>query len=111
MEEGTHDVLLQNEEGVYSSLVRAQALEMGKDEYEEEVQEGEMAQLQKEETNKAKEKDSTLDEMVESEWKERGVMRSFGLLVYEQRKRWFLYAVTLTGCAGAGGKSATWIKI
>ena len=88
VEQGTHDNLLQNEDSVYSSLVRAQALEMGKEDYEEEVQEGEKAQIQREETNQAKEKGPTLeDAMIEPEWKQRGVMRSFGLLVYEQRRR------------------------
>jgi ATP-binding cassette subfamily B (MDR/TAP) protein 1 len=37
-------------------------------------------------------------------YKPKGLIRSFGLLLYEQRKHWLWYAILLIGCAGGGCK-------
>jgi ATP-binding cassette, subfamily B (MDR/TAP), member 1 len=104
IEQGTHDELLTNQDGIYSGLVRAQALVMGNGGKGDDIQESEMAQIQREQT---KEKVSELDLTAEQQWKNRGVTRGFGLLLYEQKKRWFLYTLTILGCAAAGGKSSS----
>jgi ATP-binding cassette subfamily B (MDR/TAP) protein 1 len=104
-EEGTHAQLLENPDGVYSGLVRAQALEMGDDKPEDIEQQDEEEQLRRVRTEDAeKSKDKALDDFIEPGWKERGVLRSFGTLVVEQRHRWFLYIVLVSACAGAGGR-------
>jgi ATP-binding cassette subfamily B (MDR/TAP) protein 1 len=100
VEEGTHNELLQNPEGVYSGLVRAQTLEMGNDDFEEGIQQDELDQINEEEklhrTKTAEKEDE------EKQWKERGVFRSFGFLMWEQRIRWFLYVLILLACAANG---------
>jgi ABC-type glutathione transport system ATPase component len=100
VEEGTHNSLLENPDGVYSGLVRAQQLEMGNDEYEEGIQQDEQEQINKEE--EILEKQSQIAE-VEKVRKEKGVIRSFGLLMFEQRHRWGLYSLAGLACASIGG--------
>jgi ATP-binding cassette subfamily B (MDR/TAP) protein 1 len=98
-EQGSHDELLKVQ-GVYYGLVQAQNLEMGTDEFEKDIQVDETEQIREEEALERKK--SQRDELQAKKWKTRGVFRSFGLLIYEQRKRWFLYTITLVGAAGAG---------
>jgi ATP-binding cassette subfamily B (MDR/TAP) protein 1 len=98
-EQGSHDELLKFQ-GVYNGLVQAQNLEMGTDEFENDIQKDEIEQIREEEDLERQK--SQKQELEVKKWKDRGVIRSFGLLVYEQRKRWFLYAITLAGAAGAG---------
>jgi ATP-binding cassette subfamily B (MDR/TAP) protein 1 len=104
-EQGTHAQLLENPDGVYTGLVKAQALEMGDDNKEEIDQQDEEEQLRRVQTQDAeKNKDKTIDDFIEPGWKERGVIRSFGVLIFEQRKRWFLYCVMVFSCAACGGE-------
>jgi ATP-binding cassette, subfamily B (MDR/TAP), member 1 len=101
VEEGSHNKLLENEDGVYSGLVRAQAIEMGHDYYESDIQQDEVEQLQEEE--ELEERSKELELIEEKEWKRRGVIRSLGFLLYEQRHNWFLYLMAiLAGIAGGG---------
>jgi ATP-binding cassette, subfamily B (MDR/TAP), member 1 len=100
VEQGTHNELLQNTDGVYSGLVRAQQLEMGSDDIEESFQQDEEQILEEEELVERKEqikKEPTV-------WKERGVIRSFGFLMWEQKRRWLLYALAGLACASIGGR-------
>jgi ABC-type glutathione transport system ATPase component len=100
VEEGPHNDLLQNSEGVYSGLVRAQTLEMGDEAFEEAVQKDEIEQIDEEE--KLHRTKTAEKEEEEKKWKIRGVFRSFGLLMYEQRTRWILYTIVLLACAANG---------
>lgn len=106
VEVGNHEQLLSNEDGVYYGLVRAQELTM---EQEEEI-EDDLA-LHKAKTTATDRsgapgeeggKPSSTEE--EPGYKQRGLLRSFGLLLYEQRSHRFLYSLTVLGALGGGGK-------
>ncbi|KAF2668515.1 leptomycin B resistance protein pmd1 [Microthyrium microscopicum] len=111
IEQGTHSQLVEDQDGVYSGLVRAQKLEMGDDEFEKGDQADDQEQLLKVQSEPAKEKEETPISIEETGWKERGVIRSFGLLILEQRHRWFLYTVMLIACAlnGAAYPIQAWL--
>jgi ABC-type multidrug transport system fused ATPase/permease subunit len=101
VEEGSHSTLLEDDDGIYSGLVRAQAIEMGDDDQDIDIQQDETEQFKKEEEPVIKDDDVQLVE--EKEWKPRGVIRSLGLLLYEQRSNWFLYTLAiLAGIMGGG---------
>jgi len=108
VEEGSHEQLLTNEDGVYYGLVNAQELSMFK---EEEQDDG--ISLKPTKTNATEHSEVTqhgpsgvtpdVDE--ETEYKYHGIVRSFGRLLYEQRSRWISYSLTVFGAMGAGGNS------
>lgn len=104
IEQGTHQDLLKDEAGVYSGLVRAQNLTLGKetheedsDEQEEEVKEDIQAVLSRKKS--AASVTEGLDQTaVESSWKNRGLIGSFGRLLWELRSRVPNYALILVAC-------------
>lgn len=102
IEQGTHEELLEDENGVYHGLVYAQQLTLGDAEDLElqkastqgstsagGVSEGAMAE---------KEEEST-----EPTYKTKGLLQSFGLLVVEQRKHFVWFILTLMGAMMAAG--------
>lgn len=108
VEEGTHDQLLKNEEGVYFGLVRAQAISMGAESLTDET-----IFLNEDIVNQDEIKSKTINTTVqlargsaelESSYKDTGFIRSFGRLMYEQRSHSILYSVILLSAAGGGGK-------
>lgn len=102
VEEGTHEELLQREGGVYRDLVNAQRLELLAEEdshtgnavleLQDEAQSPTMSVQEK-----VQDEDNTQD-------KNRGFIRTIGLVLYEQRARWPLYVAVLIRTAGAGSK-------
>lgn len=102
VEEGTHEELLQREGGVYRDLVNAQRLELLAEEdshtgnavleLQDEAQSPTMSIQEK-----VQDEDNTQD-------KNRGFIRTIGLVLYEQRARWPLYVAVLISTAGAGSK-------
>jgi ABC-type multidrug transport system fused ATPase/permease subunit len=103
VEEGTHDELVQHEAGVYRGLVYAQELAMepeGANDISEE------AQLERVNTIDAKRANAQETESIKSaedpEYKERGLVLSFGRLLYEQRSQWLLYSISTVGILMAG---------
>ncbi|KUI65750.1 Multidrug resistance protein 2 [Cytospora mali] len=106
MEQGSHESLLDNQEGVYSGLVRAQRLTLGKEEWEAgrslvstvvEEEEDKHAFLGKDiSTSQAP---ISGDEMTKA-WKNKGVIGSFGRLLYEQRSRYPFYIIIVLSAAG-----------
>jgi ATP-binding cassette subfamily B (MDR/TAP) protein 1 len=101
VEEGSHSTLLDNQDGIYSGLVRAQEIEMGDDDQDADIQQDETEQFKKEDEHVMRDDEMQLVE--EKEWKTRGVIRSLGLLLYEQRHNWFLYTCAiLAGMLGGG---------
>lgn len=102
IEEGTHEELLQREGGVYRDLVNAQRLELLAEEdshtgnavleLQDEAQSPTMSVQEK-----VQDEDNTQD-------KNRGFIRTIGLVLYEQRARWPLYVAVLISTAGAGSK-------
>jgi ATP-binding cassette, subfamily B (MDR/TAP), member 1 len=99
VEEGTHDSLLANEEGAYYGLVNAQQLALGDDD-------GDESELQEESIGDilAREKSAAVSEAESSQekkWKERGLIRSFGLLLAEQKSRMPYYILSIIFAAAA----------
>lgn len=108
MEEGTHHTLLEDEEGIYSGLVRAQNIAMGAEDHgDSEDSEEEQLQLIKTKsltgTGEPVEADGimTKDGLLAG-YKKLGFLRSFGQILYEQIHLWPQYCLTLVMCAGAG---------
>ncbi len=103
VEEESHDELVRLEAGVYRGLVYAQELAM---EPEGANDISEDAQLERTNTLDAKRADAQDTESHTSEmdptYKERGLVLSFGRLLYEQRGQWFLYSVSTIGILMAG---------
>lgn len=105
MEQGTHESLLNNEEGVYSGLVRAQRLTLGQEEEAEDSDALEDKEAEEIQAILSREKSASKalaggDFEVESAWVNRGLAGSFGRLLYEQRSRFPFYVLVLIAAAG-----------
>ncbi len=99
VEEGTHDELLANEEGVYSGLVHAQQLSLGDEsEAAEALEEGLGDTLAREKSVAASEAQTARRD---PKWKNRGLAGSFGKLLYEQKSRLPIYLLTIVFAMGA----------
>jgi ATP-binding cassette subfamily B (MDR/TAP) protein 1 len=112
VQEGTHESLLDDVDGVYYNLVHAQALCMESEipAGGEDVRSSTSSDLRptcskKSGRSRRGSAPAGDDLMEDQEYKERGIVRSFGLLLYEQRKRWVLYSLTLISAMGCGCKS------
>ncbi|GJC92408.1 ABC transporter transmembrane region [Colletotrichum higginsianum] len=111
VEQGTHESLLEDDEGVYYGLVHAQQLSLGdqtednnNDNKEEELD----AVLAREKSATRVEVDSTRQK---TEATNRNIFQSFGLLLYEQRDRWLLCILTVVfaACCAAGTPLQAWL--
>ncbi|TLD29668.1 P-loop containing nucleoside triphosphate hydrolase protein [Venturia nashicola] len=106
VEQGTHEQLLRDEDGVYSGFVRAQNVEMGdnddQDIEEDEITIDEQAQVPTVSPGLLSSSPAEFTQKAEKEGKAKGCMRSLGVLIYEQRKNWWLYLLTLIGVLGGG---------
>ncbi|PVH99733.1 P-loop containing nucleoside triphosphate hydrolase protein [Periconia macrospinosa] len=102
VEEGTHEELLRDEDGIYYGLVNAQkiALESEEDNNLEDVVLTKSVTADAQDTNSDQEESRISAE--ETEYKDKGFMQSGGKLIYEQRHHWFLYLVTAIGVLAAG---------
>lgn len=100
VEEGTHESLLTNEEGVYYGLVHAQQLALGDDKEGHDALEesiGEILGREKSAAHSEAENAAAVDG-----WKKRGLFNGFGFLLYEQRAKAWIYAIiVLAACAAA----------
>lgn len=106
VEQGSHEELLKDADGVYYSLVNAQELTM---EAEEEVEQENT--LDKTKTGDSADSDATHvreDHVLveDPNYKEQGLLFSFGRLIVEQRHHWFLYIVAMISILCAGGRIA-----
>lgn len=102
MEQGTHEDLLRDEAGVYSGLVRAQSLTLGKESQEDDDDlsdvkgEEDIQAVLSREKSAAAAVDGLDQTAVESSWKTKGFIGSFGRLLWEQRSRFPNYAIIIT---------------
>ena len=107
VEQGTHESLLANEDGVYYNLVHAQHLEMA-DERTEPLEKKVNPLDGLMEIQSRTEKPSTAAtitvEKVE-DYNPKGLTDTIGLLLYEQRRHWRLYAMSILAAMGCGCKS------
>ncbi|KAI1824479.1 P-loop containing nucleoside triphosphate hydrolase protein [Xylaria intraflava] len=103
IEKGTHDSLLQDETGVYYGLVHAQQLSLGEPTEasdSEEPEEEDLGAILSREKSAAV---SDVEDGPKSEgWKNRGLLGSFGKLLYEQRSRFPFYGIIVIAAAVAG---------
>ncbi|CAI4215908.1 unnamed protein product [Parascedosporium putredinis] len=110
VEEGTHEALMENSEGVYSGLVHAQALRLS-DSSHEEPQVTSVADDFNPEAEKAAAYDSEpVIEVIAGEAEEtkkkkpRSLVQGFGKALYMERAQWPLYVlIILSGAAVAAG--------
>lgn len=106
VEEGSHEQLMQDKDGVYHGLVHAQTLIMGEEDLPEEAPlDADLVAVSRKTTDAEVVVQSTaLQESpgTEPTKKRQTIFPSLGLLVYEQRTHWFLYSVVLLGAVGAG---------
>lgn len=103
IEQGTHESLLSDEKGAYWALVNAQKLSMG----ESFADESNLVEdpATKELIRKVSTGDGVASTVSQQEvYKRRGLVRSFGLLLYEQKSHFLWYFAMLAGCMGAAGK-------
>ncbi|USP79352.1 P-loop containing nucleoside triphosphate hydrolase protein [Curvularia clavata] len=102
VEQGTHEELLKNGDGVYYGLVHAQELEM--DAEDDDSHSSSLENIKMNDTKEdiassgfeghASKEDSTYQNV--------GLFHSLGRLVVEQRHHWILYSVCCIGILGAG---------
>lgn len=105
VEQGTHDELLEIENGVYSGLVNAQQLELATEADEDSTES--LHELKEEATARTMSIYENQDGKVKEETtKSKGFFGTIGLMLWEQRVNWLFYTLTLTACACAGGKSS-----
>jgi ATP-binding cassette subfamily B (MDR/TAP) protein 1 len=105
VEQGTHEQLLFDEKGIYSGFVRAQAVEMGNEDeqdIEDEITIDEEQQVPKGNPGLLQSDSAEFLQKAEKESKAKGFLRSLGVLLYEQKSNWLLYALTLLGVVGGG---------
>ncbi|OAA73276.1 ABC transporter, transmembrane domain, type 1 [Cordyceps fumosorosea ARSEF 2679] len=109
VESGTHESLLEDENGLYHSLVHAQALSM------EEAMEPKHAETREEPTSLVREKSGAesakAENIFKKKYKTKSIFSSFGRFFYETRSNWWMMALALvfSACAGAAIPFQSWL--
>jgi ATP-binding cassette subfamily B (MDR/TAP) protein 1 len=103
VEEGSHDELLENKDGIYWGLVHAQQLTMEVVE-ERDVDDAALEKIKTADTEKAGSAKSLHDDLStdEAESKKQKFLASSGRLIAEQSEHWVLYSISIMGILGAG---------
>ncbi|KAF2429412.1 P-loop containing nucleoside triphosphate hydrolase protein [Tothia fuscella] len=110
VEQGTHEELLQYEDGIYHGLVRAQSLSMGHEELDDDAivlddegtKDPEKVSKDEETSIRPVSVTSASDAPPDVKYKDKGFFESFGLIIREQRSHWLLYCVVIIGAIGGG---------
>lgn len=107
VEQGTHESLLEDDKGVYYGLVHAQHLSLGEPTDASDVETTEEEDL---DAMLVREKSAALSDNgavvgQAQGWKRKGVVQSFGRLLWEQKKRFPSYSVMIVAAACAGAVS------
>jgi ATP-binding cassette subfamily B (MDR/TAP) protein 1 len=113
VEEGTHEQLLRNDDGMYSGFVRAQAVEMGKEETELDISIDDSFLLGETDSStrkESKEGSRPSGSAAEKPYKQKSFMASIGILLVEQKARWVLYTFTMTGAVIGAGKNLSTLR-
>jgi len=107
VQQGTHDELLADREGAYWALANAQHLSLG----DEDTSSTDWIDFERPSLDTGT---TVLDKfsvdipattnLEEPEYKKKGFLGSFGMLLWEQLHRWPWYILMLLGSMGAGGK-------
>ncbi|KAK3953164.1 P-loop containing nucleoside triphosphate hydrolase protein [Pseudoneurospora amorphoporcata] len=104
VEQGTHEDLLQDPSGAYYGLVHAQTLSLGDGQgegKEEVLDEEDISATLAREKSAAKVDSDGSNKQDAKLWTQRGLMNSFGRLLYEQRRLFPLYVLALFAVMGA----------
>ncbi|RDA85869.1 hypothetical protein CP532_4896 [Ophiocordyceps camponoti-leonardi (nom. inval.)] len=122
MESGTHQALMARDGGVYAGLVHAQALSLGASStavMEEVSEDGDVKEREEEEGDDPtfRRRTSRTDSSNQgnlaqaTQQKQRGLFASFGLLLFESKKYWWLLALTIlfAACAGSAVPLQAWL--
>ncbi|PLB46602.1 lipid A export ATP-binding/permease protein msbA [Aspergillus steynii IBT 23096] len=105
VEQGTHEELLDIEDGVYRGLVNAQQLELSTEADEDSTES--LHELKEEGTAKTMSIYEPEDRDANAEnTKAKGFFGTIGLMLWEQRTHWPLYILAVFACAGAGAAYA-----
>ncbi|RDW67692.1 ABC transporter transmembrane region-containing protein [Coleophoma cylindrospora] len=96
IEQGSHESLLENENGAYWALVNAQKLSLGEGFADESDLVEPLARQASTATLAVQEAE------IETPYENKGLIRSFGLLLYEQKSQFPMYFVMLGACMTAG---------
>ncbi|CAN9330964.1 unnamed protein product [Alternaria alternata] len=101
VEQGTHEELLKIDGGVYCGLVHAQEIVM---EAEHIISDAALEKMNSADTELIEERaeSSHSAKPADLEYKQQGLLRSFGRLLYEQRHHWILYSVATVGILTSG---------
>lgn len=113
VEEGTHDKLVAQEDGVYANLVQAQHLELGGQEEKNarglepaaNVGADDLGNSNSAASESVNEENAFASEA--EDFHARGFFNSIGLFLYEQRCHWVVYVCILLGSLGGGSVFAT----
>ena len=103
VEEGTHETLLTDTDGVYYGLVHAQELTM---EAEQET-DNSLNKINTATTEHSEAVHASVGKKADEEdgYKKQGILFSLGRLIAEQRSHWFLYSIAFIAILVAGGRS------
>ncbi|KAK3355080.1 P-loop containing nucleoside triphosphate hydrolase protein [Neurospora tetraspora] len=104
VEQGTHEGLLQDPSGAYYGLVHAQTLSLGdgqREKEEEALDEEDISATLAREKSAAKVDSDGATSQDANLWTQRGLINSFGRLLYEQRRLFPLYVLALFAVMGA----------
>ncbi|CAA9957692.1 Lipid A export ATP-binding/permease protein msbA [Pyrenophora teres f. maculata] len=101
VEQGTHEDLLKIDAGVYYGLIHAQEIAM-EAEHTDDDNVLEKVKTTRSEVIEEHTVSSHTSESAEPEYKQQGLLRSFGRLIYEQRQHWILYALAIAGILASG---------
>jgi ATP-binding cassette subfamily B (MDR/TAP) protein 1 len=111
VEQGTHEQLLDDDEGVYSSLVRAQTVETGDGGVEQFDEDAislstDMPAREQEKPKKAKPSAAHSEQALpRPTGKEIGFLRGFTLLISEQKENWVVFPIALLSAMTGGCES------
>ncbi|KAH9897536.1 P-loop containing nucleoside triphosphate hydrolase protein [Xylariomycetidae sp. FL2044] len=113
VERGTHDSLLEIESGVYHGLVNAQQLSLGEptESDDSDGQEKDLNAILSREKSAALSDSAAAAAAVDAEWVPRGVIHSFGRLLYESKSRFPSYVAVILAamCAAAAVPVQSWL--
>lgn len=112
VESGTHESLLADENGLYYSLVHAQALSLGLPTEPDQVQEKEeYASLVRERSDAKSLKEKDTGHKIEKGAKDKNLLSSFGRFLYETKSNWWMMALAIffAACSGAGTPFQAWL--
>ncbi|KAI2478315.1 MdlB ABC-type multidrug transport system ATPase and permease component [Pyrenophora tritici-repentis] len=101
VEQGTHEELLKIDAGIYYGLVHAQDISMEAEHADDNTA---LEKIKSAPTEVIEERtvSSHTAETVDPEYKQQGLLGSFGRLIYEQRQHSILYVLTILGILASG---------